>query len=525
MLRSFQDLVKVLTLFPSKYAAVYFPRKTVASDYDKLFDVIRTGNHQTEEAVADELYGAHDAKTLTRYFTTKSRLKDRIESGFFFLDAQNLPRQTAREYTLWKDVVVARVLVFAGARETALLRWEKIAEEAEILGLTDVCVMAHEYLRNVHAAAGSMVLLKKHHSLAQAALERKSAELSLSSEIAELEVFKARETFLPASLLERCEKAERDAAELITKYDSPSNHLLLYKTQQYRAEAQHKYAEAMRLLGVCEQELLATFACDIQIATAQQKLPYALILRDTKAASTALTLALTGVHPEILEILTIYEYALLTTLHAGDWEMAVDCWTKALATPAFTRFADGDIGIRWRLYEIYLRFLLHDKIAPRPTLFKPRFAPTKVIGDFTQALSVLPKDESESVYIALGIIQLLALASEQKTDEMRECAASLEKFQEKYLRKDMPNYRLQCFLRLVQAAAEANFDMDETLRKTSKYVEWLGAARLFDIVAIRTLEVLPYDLAWKLLLHTMKHKNERKPISFIEVVRLAQNPL
>jgi hypothetical protein len=108
---------------------------------------------------------------------------------------------------------------------------------------------------------------------------------------------------------------------------------------------------------------------------------------------------------------------------------------------------------------------------------------------------------------------------------MRECAASLEKFQEKYLRKDMPNYRLQCFLRLVQAAAEANFDMDETLRKTSKYVEWLGAARLFDIVAIRTLEVLPYDLAWKLLLHTMKHKNERKPISFIEVVRLAQNPL
>jgi hypothetical protein len=524
MLRSFQDLVKVLTLFPSKYAALYVPRKTIGNDYDKLFDVIRTGNHQTEEAVADDLYGAHDAKTLTRYFTTKSRLKDRIESGFFFLDMQSLPHHKAREYALWKDVVIVHVLAFAGVRETAFLRWEKLAEESETLGLTDICVMAHEHLRNSSAAAGSMVLLKKHHALAEAALERKSAELKLTSAIAELDVFKVRETFLPASLLERCIEIEREATKIRAKYDSPGIRLMYFKAQQYRAEAQQDYAEAVRILSVCEQELLAAFSYDVRFLIAQQKLPYFLLLRDAHALQTALKLALSNSHAEMPEILTVYEYALLTAIHARDWVMALELWTNALSTPAFTRFVSGDVGVRWRLYEVYLRFLLREQCPPRPTLFKPRFAPTKVIGDFLQTASTLAKGDSEPVQTALYIAQLLMAASEQKTEEMQVIAMTLEKFQEKYLRKDTPNYRLQCFLRLVQVAAEANFDVDETLRKTRKHVDWLSAARVFDIIALETLEILPYDHAWILLLHTMKHQHESKQSSFTEVLRLAQKP-
>jgi hypothetical protein len=222
--------------------------------------------------------------------------------------------------------------------------------------------------------------------------------------------------------------------------------------------------------------------------------------------------------------LKAYEYTLLTALHTGRWDLAAELWGASLATPAFTRFAGSDFGVRWRLYEIYLRFLLQDHLAPRPTLFKPRFASTKVVADFLETTSVLPKEESETLHISLYVAHLLMLSIEHNTDEMCAVVTKLEQFQDKYLRKDAPNYRLQCFLRLIQAAREANFDFDETLRKTRKYVEWLGTARAFDTVSLRTLEVLPYDHAWTLLLRTMKFKNEAKHLSQTEMQRLVQNP-
>lgn len=525
MLRSFQDFVKALTLFPSKNEAVYVPRKTIGNDYDKLFSIIRKGHHGKDEDVAKELYPANDAKALTRYFTTKSRLKDRIESAFFFLDTEKMLPAEADEYGLWKEMLLVWVFLRIGANETALFRLEKLLETAQRLGLTDIELMTLERIRDIHAEAGSMLLAKKFHTLAGAVLERKSVEFRLRGALAEADVHKARETLLPDTLREYCEKTVKASQNLHSASPTLQTRILLAKAECFAAEARGSYGAAMRTLTNLTDDLQRTYSYDLDSTIAKQQLPYALALRDAKGSEAALRRALKGLHPEMPETLRAYEYAFVTAFQANAWQTAQTLWLEALKTPAFERFSDTDIHVRWRLYEVYLRFFLPQREQDfRPTLFKPRFAATKVSEEILQFASNAPTFNTEHLRISLAIAELMRSASLGKTEDFKRTVQILLSFQEKYLRKDAPNYRLQCWLRMLETAQTVNFDYDETVQKTSKYTERLTDARVWDTVRLQTLELLPYDHAWKLVLRTLKHLHAAPsaPLSPFEVLRTAE---
>ena len=522
MLRSFQDLVRVLTLHPAKYEAIYYPRKTVSGDYDKLFDIIRKGNHESEENVADDLFGARDPKTTTRYFTLKSRLKDRMENGFFFLSTENFSHRTARRYAAWKEQIIVWALWHVGANETAVQRLEKLAEEAEELGWSDVCVFAYRHIRTFHAREGSMVLLKKYDALLQSALQRQTAEMQAEMLLAEVEVFKARETLLGIEHEAMCKRVLAEIERLRDLHPSYALTSLAGKAARYLAESRRGYAEALTLLHTAER-LQAAYPHGLeneeQRELAAEELSYTLAARDFEHSGQAVERLVKVIMPEMPEILTVYEYYFLTAVHSQKYDALPEILERVLQTQAFTRFAEKN-SARWRVYELYARFLLKGEMPQRPTLFKPRFSVQKMLAE-------RPDFRAEDAFTncAWLLVQMFFLIDDGDFEGVAAVNAELLLYHDKYLRKDTVNYRLQCFLRMVNYAVLCNFEINETLRKTRKYCDWLTSARTFDIVKAHTLEVVPYEHCWSLLLFRLANKTERALTPTRLVLVSSPNPL
>jgi hypothetical protein len=522
MLRSFQDLVRVLTLHPAKYEAIYYPRKTVAGDYDKLFEIIRKGNHENEEDVAGDLFGARDSKTTTRYFTLKSRLKDRIENGFFFLSTERFSHRTARRYAAWKEQIIVWMLWRVGAHETAVQRLEKLAEEAETLGWSDVCIFAYRTIRSFQAQQGSMVLLKKYDALLQSALQRQTAEIQAETILAEIEVFKARETLLGSEHENLCQAALVEIERLQKQHPTYALTALAGKAAQYLAEARQLYPSVLSSLensARLRAEYPHGLENEEQSAFAAEALPYTLAARDFERCKQAVERLAKEILPEMPEILTTFEYYFATAMQSQNYEATAGILEQVHQMQAFTRFADK-YSTRWRVYELYARFVLKVEMPQRPTLFKPRFSVNKMLVE-------RPPFTTDAAFMncAWLLAQVFFLLDDGDFDGIRAVNAELLPYHDKYLRKDTVNYRLQCFLRMVNYAVMCNFELTETIRKTRKYCDWLASARKFDLVKAQTLEVLPYEHLWALILFRMANKTERTQTPSRLVLLNSSNPL
>lgn len=538
MLRSLQDLVRILTLHPAKYDAIYYPRKTVASDYDKLFETLRKGNHITEEDVATDLYKSSDKKTLTRYFTLKSRLKDRIENGFFFLSTERFSHRNRRRYAAWKEQLIIWVLWNSGAKESAVERLEKLTEEAELLGWNDISIGAYRLLRSYYASKGSMVLVKKFEMFLEQALQRQNAEIHAESLIAELEVYKSRETILHTEYKERCltaQKAIKQAMEGLPE-DSTRYGLETHaaKVAQYLAEAEESPTKALTILETTVH-VLAKYPYGMeheeQGHLAWAALPYALMAKDFSRANSAAQSLLQSIPSEMPEILIVYEYLFLTAMHTQHFAEAAQIFERVMQTPAIKRF-EREYAEKWRLFEVYLRFVLSGEMPYRPTLYKPRFSLHKFLQnpfflDLNQSgVSQSGVNQSNVNNIAITLAQMFFYMEDGDWESANTKGKELLVYHEKYLRKESFTYRVQCFLRMVNYAVTCNFELTETLRKTQKYYHWLYNARKCDVVQAKAhVEPIPFESLWALLLCRIAAKNEKKTRTVRYILEHEADPL
>lgn len=523
MLRSFQDLVEILALFPSKYEAEYVPRKTVATDYDKLFALVNKGNYERDEELALALYGDSERLTMTRYYTTKSRLKERIEAALFVLDNDEMLPQESAEYKVWKELVRIWALTTSVKKTTNPAntstiqgRLEKLAEESRILGLTDITAMCYERLRDIHAERGSLLIVRKYNNLIAQISEQKNVEILLANLHAELVAAKTKRSFLTPSFQEDCKAFVQAASDAYKKFPSPTIRLFYANASCFLAETAADFKNVISILTLLEQDFSTNYHRDESSLIARRKLPLILLLREKTLVASALEQATTRLPNNTQAYLQANEYALLTYIHAEDWLGAAQIWSFTAQSPAMMRFQNTSDFLRWSMYEIFLRtFLMPDKLSSepvfpvRPTFFKRPFSRKNAEKKLLESMRSIKNTTSVSTYlveniqIALQYAELLEAIVKRELTKILSSINALLVFQEKYVRKDTPQYRFQIFVRLLGIAKETNLDKQAIIEKESKYVQWLEKAHPFDIVQMQTLEVVPFDVLWRMLLEVL----------------------
>jgi hypothetical protein len=547
-----RDLARAVALFQPKNKPAYFPRKTIAGDYDKLFSLAQNSETESEEATARALYGEEGQKAMGRYYTLKSRLKDRLENSVFFFSPETaLSERESRRYGLWKRRITAWALWKSGATESATREWEKIAEEAERYGWNDVCIETYSRIRLARARQGSAVLWKKYDDALSSALRRQSVELGVESALAEIEIFKSRETLLAAENVAKCqaalERAEAFAREYPLAYRARA---FLAKAQYLLAEARGDFAGALRLTESARENLRRSeggldseTAAELDAAA----LCYALLTRNIEAcrAVAARRLAARAPLSETIAPRALDYWFLTATASASFGDIAA-ALSLALARRAELSAAPQEWE-RWKIREAYARFLLSDGDLPeRPTFFKPRFSPRALARsavrhasadapvdsfanssemssdyssdyssdhssansseNFSPNFSPSPDERAEPLRLAYGILRVIVAVQERDWSAAEGIIAELEPFRERYLRKDAPHYRAQCFLRMLFAAAAAGFDAEETRRKTQSYAVRLAEARAFDLALSDSPELVPFERLWKYFLTSFADK-------------------
>jgi hypothetical protein len=532
MLRAIQDLVKTLSIFPPKKETIYVPRKTVVGDFDKLFHIIEKGHHQSEEDIARAMFGRADSKSLTRYFTIKSRLKSRIESALLFLDTKSMSEYEVQEYALRKELVIIWVLQRVGAYSIALFRLEKAAETSYNLGLWEILFSVYSAIRDIHAQSGSMLLTRKYQALALEMVQRQSEELDICGILAKLKVIKQRETFVPASAHEDCKKVHALAQRFYEKAPLAHSRLLLAEAEQYVAESEQNIVRAKNHLVTAIHDVQIVYSRDVEVLLTRQMQPYFLALRDSVGARSALQSLTQKLRIDDEELLLGYEYALHSAFAACDGGLAIEVWKEALQTQVFKRYARKNSATerRWKLFEVFLRISIPEakseaKLLERPTLFKPRFSMSNATQGLMESASDLAEQEKNHLLIALHCAQFLQAAKRNNLEEIKVSCSNLLEFQEEYLRKNSPTYRLQCFLRLVEAAQNLNFDVDAIVQKTRKHCEWLVNARFWDTVQLQTLEIIRYEDLWLVFLYALKNIRKREVFQPFAIIRSLQTPL
>ena len=520
MARFFEDLARAVALFQPKPKPAYFPRKTIAGDYDKLFALARKGEPETESDAARAIYGEEGRKALGRYFTLKSRLKDRLEQSVFFFSPESaLSEREARYYRLWKRRLTVWALWKSGAVESAAREWEKIAEEAELYGWNDVCVEAYARLRLARGARqGSAVLWKKYDDALAAALRRQSEELRVEGALAEIELVKNRETLLGNENVEKCragyELAERLAREEPLRYGAQA---LFAKAGYLLAEARGDFTEALRLTESARDCLRRTKG-GLDSETAAEfdaaALSYALLTRNIESCQAVAARRLESLAPAPEPVPLALDYWFLTALAAARYEDVAAVVRFVFARRSALERSPARRE-RWKLYEAYARLILTDEeLAALPSLFQPRFsfrailsAPSETPSDApTDAPTNAPEKAAASLRLAYGFLRLTLVVEKRDFVAALSVIQELEPLRERYLRKDAPDYRAQCFLRMTIAAAAAQFDAAETRKKTESYCRRLAEARAFDRVKTLSPEVAPFERMWEFLLASFQDK-------------------
>lgn len=516
MLGIIRELIRLVIAHPPENPHFYKPTKSADDDYNRLFFLLHAGGHNSDEEVAQALYGYADPTFVKRYSTVKSRLKDRLEQSLLFLHTERMPPRVADEYQTDKDMLVIRLLLNTGAYNTARIKLEKLLHYAAQTGLTNAELFALEHLllldisnQGEKSSAREHRLFTVHHIK----LAEVRGTLRYQRLLQEQEQYSA----LQFSHEPRCQTMLNDLLEERSKGDSIVLRLLTLQAEALRWEAQGNFTKAFH-------------ANDERLALCRTHPHYNHPVHLRELYQTQLRLCVLGrnsdpVYELFMELTNIAadkpeyyrrsaEYAVLSALYTNNWELASDLLLRVAQHPAFThQTSDTQTTTRWRLYELWLMYLTRDFVPVRRKKQSLRHPFTELRQKPLVAAPKTSKPDTISAYqnrylaFAQCIVQILLLFENHDFDTVQEHKMAIESFYDTYLRHQTPDYRAQCFLRMALQAVKTNFDAEETMRLTKRYYRRLMESRPVDPLKTGVLEILPFEQIWMIIMYYIQHKH------------------
>lgn len=547
MFRTIHELVHTLRLFPAESAPVHTPRKTNTDDYHKLFNLLAAepiSKKFSDEEAAKALYNSNEPSLLKRYFTLKSRLKERIENTLLFVNTKHLPERMASEYAAHKDMTLVRILLAAGAHEYARIKLEKLLERGEYYNLTDVALFAASQIRALCTEPGSEPSLEnlslqafhKYDAIVSRLASQHVAELRAEGWVRRLEMLSQQETVLSAKHSELCTQAKREVGISCIESNSFLLQVAQLRLWQYAHEAESRFEEAFNAVQTLEhlyKQHPHFFDDHTRGMLTEEQLRFCLLGHLDEQSQVIIK----KYSDKQQDFMRCVEYAFLTALHAAKYERAFTLFHHVLTNEARSALEQSPKSLeRWRIYEITLRYVLHDKRDTASTLLsskftsrsfvRPSFSATMPPHSLPLTTTTLDSSGTNNQNFMVLVLQMLFLLDDRNYEELRTKEAEISAYHDEYLRKDDITYRMQCFVRMLLHAVRTNFDYSETRRKTDKYLRWMREARTIDIVrAARmadmqaSIEPLPYEHIWFIMLDRMntKHVSTLTPVVQVSI--------
>lgn len=191
------------------------------------------------------------------------------------------------------------------------------------------------------------------------------------------------------------------------------------------------------------------------------------------------------------------------SLHQQDYALAWDHYVEMISHNSYTTLADTKKNL-YELFGSYVAFLhLIGKI-DQPKM--KGFAKLKRQKD----VPVFNNDK-RGMLIPTIVIQLLFHIYHRKYDDIEQRLYALKAYCTTHLRVSSPNYRSNCFIKMLLTIPLSNFNPIATRRNANKFVKRLSSIPFAISKQPAEVEIIPYEHLWEIVLeHLSTPKRKRK---------------
>lgn len=474
------------------------------SRFTEFYKLIKEGTIKTDEDAASHFYGEDCLPTDNRYRFFKSQFKDKLLNTLFFIDTNN---EAISEYTATYFQAKKKWMAIENLHRQSLIH--ATIEMAETL--LPICYkyefteLTVNILDRLKALYGTQIGDKKTYLEYREKFWHYKAILDteyIAKDIFEelrIEYVKSS-AFRPETSLKAKEGYEK-LLPYLKEYNSALLHIFGYNIKAAIYSTSYDF---QGLLEVVEEaiQFLENKPFDIKNILAiykNQKFIALFMLGRYKDCFPLLEETLKMQQLGSFNWYKTIEKKILLHLHTDNYTSAFAAYAEARTTKGFKDLY-GMSAETWQLFKANFYFLAAVGQLPKVDKTDKKHFDNFRLNKFLNETPLFGNDK-KGMNIALLTIQISLMITEKMYDSLLDKIEAIEMYLQRHVsKKDPATYRANQYIKILMEIPKAGFHRVAIERRTQKILADLSSVKENFIEAAYMLEIIPYELLWKLLL-------------------------
>jgi len=469
-----------------------------------LFKGIANGEFSTDEEASAFFF--NDSPNNQQYRNLKTQLRKKLYNTIFFIDPVANEKDHYRKLTdsILIKLNTLRILYRSGAYKTVIPMYKSLLKQTVRAEVTEVNIEIIKALRYYYGTHDfNEKLFKKYDSLLNHFMHLQEKEIVAEGMYLQLTQLHMKHKGQKQELSKLYDVFSKQLTGLFTP--TSTTRLLFYsgiiEVGKYMDSYQYRKA-----INVCEKILALLEAKPIQkeqilVGCQFQKLVCHTQLREFEEGTLCMNKLNTYIEEGTFNWFKGKELNMFLLLHTKKYNDAYRVFNEVYNHRKYKKLTKP-IQETWEIFRAYLHYLIFlELIEPieKDTNFK-NFR----INRFLNTVPTYSKDK-RGFNIAILVIQIIFSILQHKHDLVFDRMEAIEKYSTRYLKKDA-NFRSNCFIKILMEIPKASFHRIGVERRAKKYVKRLSEVPLEIANQLHSIEVIPYEDLWPLVLKTLSLK-------------------
>ena len=486
----------------SSLVTTYSSRKRLMIDDDsksklnKLLKGVVSGKYKRDQDAAHSLY--HTSPKSKSYLMLKSRLKERLLDEFLHIDSNRAMKSRYGKalYQCMRNVFAAQVMIMRDMRKNAAELLRSTLNQAQHFYFTDISLTIYRWLRFDASQNGEKEKWNHYDKMVRQYVKLQEAELQAEKYSQLIVVEFARKTTSEKQFRKTAFNCYRKICELSSKHKSYVIEMNKFKTGARYFTIVNEHRKAIALCNQGEKYLHNNPHLLQPIRLAEMalfKMDNCLSMRDAESGLKYALQCEKYFNRDHINWLIFREYDFLLCMHTGNYNRALQIFYEVTEHPKFKQQNPERLE-KWKIFEAFLNYALPSQLPKKNfNLFK-----------FLNEITIYSKDK-KGYNFAILIAEILLLVETDNMDKLINIHDSFKMYVARYVSRKN-NLRSYYFAKLMLVLFKYNFAADKSGQIGNKFFDRLNEITPNYDGSLESMEVIPFDLLWQLLLKKLKEK-------------------
>lgn len=471
----------------------------------QLYEAVRNGQVTTDEEAFRLLYPASDDRNA--FYKLKHVLVERLLNTVFFIDTkQRKFSDNKRAYLESQKMLhLLNLLNVRGAKKNAIAIGEKALRLALKYEFTHEIITIARRLTGYYASlVGDRKRLQELHQLIEDHLQ-----LYMQETLAENYYQKIISLYVNerSTKTEVYEQAGRYLAELAQYPGKRRSSNLVYFITMLEVTQYMSVNDYRRTIDICRRgidffEHYRFLNTRAYFAMSMQYLACCLPLRKYCEGTRLVQRLLGMVDAGSLNWFKIMEVHFTLALHMGQYDEAAQIYQRA-GTHRRYRALPANFREIWVIYGAWIYLLQQQGWVQGREDSKEDFRIYKYLNE----VPTFAKDK-RGLNVSILVSQIMILLQQSKYDCILDRLEAIKKYRGRYLHATY-HLRSYLFIRMLSQVPAARFQREKVIERTRCLAAQLSATPIEAAHQRHDLEILPYEVAWQLLLEMLEDKGRQ----------------